>query len=304
MALFIIVAPIFALILLGWVARRFGLVKESAVDVLTGFVYYIALPALIVQSLLSIQWDANSFFALTTTSGLLLVMCAVVFMGLSVFVKDRQVRASFFLIAVIANTVYMGYPIMAGFFGHATAGTVAAIAVLQLVIGVLAGLVAMEYWIDRRVSVVVCAQCVSVNPLFISVVAGIIASMIPSLFAFAIIAKPLSMLAATASPVALFALGAFMYAKFNQSHFGLVLGASLFKVAVMPLVAFVVLRAIGLTGEAFSAAVICAGMPVAITAFVFSQQSKLKGSLVGSAIIVSTVMSFITLPIALLILSR
>ena len=65
MALFIIVAPIFALILLGWVARRFGLVKESAVDVLTGFVYYIALPALIVQSLLSIQWDANSFFCIS-----------------------------------------------------------------------------------------------------------------------------------------------------------------------------------------------------------------------------------------------
>ncbi|MDD5099281.1 MAG: hypothetical protein PHP35_02980, partial [Candidatus Colwellbacteria bacterium] len=52
---FLISLPIFLIIIGGWVARKFEVIKEGDIRSLNNFAYFISLPALIASSL----WSVN-----------------------------------------------------------------------------------------------------------------------------------------------------------------------------------------------------------------------------------------------------
>ena len=135
------------------------------------------------------------------------------------------------------------------------------------------------------------------NPLVISTIIGIGLSFIRiDNIIIDSIKKTLLMLGATASPIALFALGGFLHGKLVKDKMGFVMLSSILKVIIFPLFVAAISLLVFKSGDP-KTAILLSSMPVAVTAFVISEKFRLDGALVGNAILVSTILSFLIIPI-------
>ena len=298
MSTVLIILPVFFIIASGWACKKFRIVDEVWIEVLNKFAYYVSLPALIVTSFWTIDFLHPGSVRLMiesalTSVGIVLVLWAII----ALLPLSPKLKSSILLVAVTGNTVYMGFPIIGSAFGDQllSLGTLAA--TIYLIVPLLLTIGAIQWWVSSEHSFI--SQLVSFvkNPLFIAAVVGVALSFVHSnLLLLHTLRQALVMVGSTASPVALFALGAFLYKRFLKRRVGLVVSASLLKVVVMPLG----LLALGVSGTLLSwtpLLVIIAAMPIAVTTFVVAQQFKLDETLVSNALLVSTVLSFVTIPL-------
>jgi predicted permease len=108
------------------------------------------------------------------------------------------------------------------------------------------------------------------------------------------------MLAATASPVALFALGSFLHGKFKKQDASLAVWTTAAKLLVFPLAVFLLAKIFNLSAENQSISALISTMPVAVTCFVIAEKYKLNQQLVANAIVLSTAVSIATIPLFLI----
>ncbi|MDD5099116.1 MAG: AEC family transporter, partial [Candidatus Colwellbacteria bacterium] len=208
----------------------------------------------------------------------------------------NDIKAALFLIAATGNTIYMGFPIIELHLGGGALSAGALIGTIYLVVPLLISIFVIRYWHNNSHNLSRELVEFIKNPLIISVVIGIALSFVK---ADNIIIdgarKTLSMLGATASPIALFVLGGFLYGKFMKKNLGLVVLSSALKIAIFPL--FVAIAYACFKFGNPNVSILMASMPVAVTTFVISEKFKLDSALVGNAVLLSTALSFIAIPI-------
>ncbi|MCL2862557.1 MAG: AEC family transporter [Methanimicrococcus sp.] len=116
-----IILVIVFLILTGYFLKRIGLLAEKDKVALNNVVLYIGIPALIFNSMLrNVHADElASFFKLTIF--FMLVSLFAVFLSYVVGKKILKLQpkslAAFILVGACSNTAFMGFPIIAGFYG-------------------------------------------------------------------------------------------------------------------------------------------------------------------------------------------
>jgi predicted permease len=103
------------------------------------------------------------------------------------------------------------------------------------------------------------------------------------------------MLAATASPVALFALGCFLYGHIGAKKIKLLIAAVCVKLALDPLLAYIISNKLTSDSSVVHTTMLMAAMPTAVTAFVLAKTYKLNTAFVANAMLASTVLSVATL---------
>mgnify|MGYP001619630534 CR=1 FL=1 len=290
--------PIFFIVFGGWLLRKKGIINDNDIRSLNSFAYYVSLPALIAVSLWNIDFLNGenwriikfSFFTIASFSLILLLL-------LSVIKINKDLKAAIFLTAVTGNTIYMGFPLIELSFGkgYLPAGTL--IGTIYLIIPLLISIFVIRYWHNREHKLSKELAEFVKNPLIISTVAGIALSFLkidfPAIDGFK---KSLLMLGATASPVALFVLGGFLYGKFLKKDLGLVACSSILKLAAFPVFIAAVYFYLFKVSN-FQVAALLASMPTAVTTFVISEKFKLNSALVGNVILASTILSFIVVPL-------
>lgn len=113
-----IVAPVFALIASGYVARRIGVIGLAAVSELNRFVVYLALPALLFDVMAHAKASDLAQPGFIVAFG---VACGIVFygtLGVSLLMRRPLASASIdSLLGSYANTAYMGFPVLLMLFG-------------------------------------------------------------------------------------------------------------------------------------------------------------------------------------------
>ena len=296
-----IVLPIFLVIMAGFLLRRYNIVEKSWVHVLNGFVYYVALPSLIFLSFWQLEWWDGEMLKLLFTNVLVMILfSALLLFCLSLFPLKRSIKAGIFLTALVGNTVYMGFPILGEALGESNFSGVVGVATIQLVIGLVLSVLAVEFLVVRSRKFKTYLKDFIRNPLIISLAVGLLLSLFDlRTNSLEIIQKPLAMLAQTASPIALFALGGFLHGKFLRFHLNLTLLVSAVKLLMFPLFMLVALRLLGFWDQSEAISVLVSGMPAAATAFVIAEKYKLDESFVANVILVSTAISIISIPLFL-----
>lgn len=301
---FLISLPIFLIIFAGWLMRRFGVANDEWTRVLNLFVYYIALPALIITSFWKIDFSSvESWNFIFASLGTIILFSLVVFFILYFLKISANKKATIFLASTVGNTIYMGFPLIELGFGKDSVDAGALVGVIYLIIPLLISIFIIRYWHDKEHKILSNLYKFLKNPLVISVFIGIILSFIKIEFVLIEgIKTGLLMLGATASPVALFVLGVFIYGRFLKKDINQVLLVSLFKMIVAPLVVFVGVFYIFNTNQP-EILILLSSMPVAITAFVIAEKFNLDKAFIGNAIIISTIFSFIMAPVIIFLFS-
>ncbi len=140
----------------------------------------------------------------------------------------------------------------------------------------------------------------SINPLIISIVAGILISLvgieIPSP-----ISSSLHMLGGTTSAVAVFMLGAFLYGK-KYANLTKAFGLSLLRIIFLPTLALITLMLFNLPTMEHSVLVLMHGMPVAVSLSVLSERYSFYKETIASLTLISSLGAIIYLNIWLVIL--
>ena len=306
-----IIAPIFALIGLGWLGLRVGVFRPGDQRVLSGLVVNFALPALLCGAI------ARRDLADVLQPGYLLVFLAAGLGSMALtygaFLAQGQGRARAATAAMgasCANSGFVGFPVMLMVFPDA-AGMILALNFLvenlvQIPLAlVLIGLARPE----AQAGGVLRMAAYSVlgllrRPLVIGLLVGLALSAL-QLPVPAPVIKVLDLLAASAAPVALISIGVAIAGYPRQADRGAALQIRLAKLLLHPALAvalLLVLPGFGLPvpeGMMATALVLSVAMPMFSVYPLFAQECGCEG-LAALSVVMATVMAAVTLSGALL----
>ncbi len=296
------VFPLFALILIGFLAARLNLLGADAVTALNKFVVWMALPALMFQAMAQISWeDINQPGYVAATS----LSMALIF-GLA-YLMDRKRRLADIslesLAASYSNTGYMGIPLALMVFGDGILPAVV-IAMLLTACGLFAfSITLIEIDLQGSGSLWRTAtkvgKSLAINPLVFSPAAGLLVAAfqlpLPSgVYRFT------TLLGAAASPCALVTIGLFLaHGQAARQH--LAVGRIVFlKLILHPLLTFMLVRWVfDMPPMWANAAILLSALPVGTGPFMLAALYGREPAITSRAILMSTVLSVVTVSVLL-----
>ena len=300
--------PFFGLIFCGYGAGRLRLLDETAAAGVNTFVFYFALPAFLfgLMSSSPIEEVVNApFIGAYVTAGLTLFALSAL-VGFRLFEIGRAEAAVQGLAAVLANTGYMGIPLVSAVFGRESAVPIVVGLTLDGVLMIPLGIVIIESSKGRAESLTRTAlatiSALARNPLILSIFAGLAVSTTgfnPPMP----LGNFLDLLGGTAGPCALFALGATLAGRSVAGGTAEVSYMTFMKLVLHPAALFFTTTVIFSVDPLWAtAALLGAALPIAANVFIVARQYNVYVSRTSSAILISTAVSLFSVSALLLVL--
>lgn len=313
-AILAVTLPFFALVLCGYLAARRGLLAESAIPGLNGFVLFFALPCMLFRFGMNtpVLELLNPAVLSVYASAALLIVFFTIAMTLSgrVQLKDAAFGA---LVAAFPNTGFMGVPLLVALLGPAAAGPVITTVLADLFI-TSSLCIALARAHDalqsdanagaraaRQAAMQALRGALS-NPLPWSIALGALASAL-QLRLPGPVDSVVKMLADAATPVALFTIGAVLWRAGKHAHtrtpVALFLPVALIKLFVHPALVFALGAAAHAMGSGLSpfqllVLTLAAALPSASNVSLLAERYGADNGRVARIILASTSLAFIS----------
>ena len=303
-AILAVTVPFFALVLAGWLAARRGLLPASAIPGLNAYVLYFALPCLLLRFGMGtpVLELLNPWLLAIYLLCALLIVCVTIATSLNsrIGLKDASFGA---LVAAFPNTGFMGVPLLVALLGPTAAGPAICSILADLFVTsslciALSQLHAPQQ--GARLAALRAVRGALANPLPWSIALGAALSA-AGLRLSGPIDTVVRMLADSASPVALFSIGAVLWRAGlqTQHHTRLIdyLPVALIKLFLHPLLVLVVGAAaqqLGAPVSAFQLMVLTlvAALPSASNAALLAERFGADSGRVARIIMSSTLLAF------------
>ena len=311
-AILAVTVPFFALVLAGWLAARQGVLPETAIPGLNAYVLYFALPCLLLRFGMGapvLDLLNPGLLAVYLLCALLVVFFTIaVTLDAEVGLKDASFGA---LVAAFPNSGFMGVPLLTALLGPAAAGPVICIILADLFVtsslcialsqlqgsgGAAAGRQGASQAALRAV------RGALSNPLpwAIALGAGLSAAQWRLVGPVDTVVR---MLADSASPVALFTIGAVLWRAgvhaHNHTPLKRVLPVVLIKLLLHPLLVLAIgsaARGLGLPITAFQLMVITLGaaLPSASSVSMLTERYGADSGRIARIVMASTLLAFVS----------
>jgi len=296
-------APLFCLVLIGYVLVRWGGWPREISDALTRFVFSVAVPTLLFRLM-------SNFWRLPPVDTRLLIAyfgsCLLVYLlgravARYVFQMDGVSQSVFAMGGIFANNVLLGVPLAKVILGDGAMPSVSLVLVFNSLTLWTLVTVSVE-WARNRAptwrALVSTGKGVLLNPVVASILLGagfgLLAWPMP-----AMIDQTMELVSQAAVPLSLIALG------MGLAEFGLREGwrqsaaICFLKLAAQPLLVLVIARVIGLSGMETQVVVMLASLPVGANVFLMSRQFNTLQGPIASSLVFSTACAAITTPVVL-----
>ena len=301
------VFPLFALILVGYISGRKRLLGAGAVDSLNKFVVWMALPALLFQSMAQITWEQVNQPGYVAASFLAIALVFATSYALDRRRRGRLADASIEgLAASYSNSGFMGIPLCLMVFGPESLPPVI-IAILLTACALFAfSIVLIEVDLLGTGSVLATTRKVGMsllrNPLVAAPLLGAIVAALQIPLPYALL-QFTNLLGAAASPCALVTIGLFLAQSRLTLHLGAVWRIVALKLFLHPLIAFILVRWVfDMPPLWASAAVLLASLPVGTGPFMLAKLYEREPEVASGAILISTVLSVVTVSLMVALL--
>jgi predicted permease len=296
--------PIFALILFGSLLKRWRLTDEVFLKMADRLTYFIFFPALLFWKI------GGASAALSNGTGLYkAAVCAVltVYALSTLFIKLYKVpdfKAGTFSQSCFRFNSYIGVAIVLSALGED------GIKQFGILIGMIIPIInvlcvsTLIWFSEERVEPArrlwQTIKALISNPLILACISGIIYANIWQGFP-PFIDNTLKLASYVALPLAMLSIGGALTLGTVRDHFKLSLIASLFKLLVLPLVGYGYLMAFGVSDLGLKIGLIYFTLPTSPALYILSSQLNSDTNLASASIALSTILSFFSLSIALLI---
>ncbi|MCW5722284.1 MAG: AEC family transporter [Devosia sp.] len=304
-----VIAPIFALMALGFLAVRFRLYPAEGVKSLIAFVNNFATPCLLFYSISTSDFRSAFHIGIIGPFYLGALICFAV--GIVIARKGFGNRpgesVSVGFAGTFTNTVLVGLPILSRAYGEAALPVTLSIIGLHGAILLTVGMVTME--LVRRDgqslgrTLFVALRRVVSNPLIWGIAAGIVGSLV-NLQLIEPAEAFFSMMAQAVVPAALFGIGGALNEFKLSENWRQALVASLIKLILHPLLAYVLMiPVLGVPMEIARYGILLAAMPAGVNIYVFATYYDRATNVAANTILIATILSALTISAWLYILS-
>ena len=302
-----IIAPVFALILVGYAVARTPKWTPDATRYFNNFVFYVALPTLLFGKLASGEaFDGvEPLIVAAYFGGGLISMILLMAFSRLVFDLSGEERALMGMSAGFSNTVLLGLPLIVLTFGDASLGPITTMIAFNTLILLPTTIILVEIARGRRdqqsIARIALAPLASMirNPILIAIVAGAAWS-----FTGLGLALPLErfidLLSGTAGPCALFVLGASLAEYKLAGQPTETASMTVAKLIVHPVLVWLLCTEVFVLDTlTTNVATMMAAVPVGATVFTVAQQYRVFVGPVTSSILISTAISAGTLAVVI-----
>jgi malonate transporter and related proteins len=289
--------PIWLLAAIGYAARRVGLIGDTALTVLAWFVFHLAMPAALYVRLAHTSltgFDGRELGAFTAS--LVVTIAVGWYCAARFFHRKHGERAVWGMASGYGNAANLGIPLTMQVLGNIS--FLVEVLLLQTLIVSPIILAALDRHAagGGELKVGRLATLPLRNPVILGSALGIAASA-AGFHATSVVQTPLKMLATTAVPAALIALGASLCRpeKSTDVSRAEISVITVLKLIAQPALACAAGLALQLSQPELLAVVVCAALPTAQNTFVFARQYNIGEALASRAVIVTTTLSLATI---------
>jgi malonate transporter and related proteins len=311
----VIVVSIFGLIGLGYLVARIGLLAPTVGDRLSEFVFTLAIPCLLFETLATANFHGVSPWRIWAAyfAPFALVWALSHLMIRRVFGRDQRAGIVAGGAAAYSNAVLIGIPLMQAALGDEGIVFLIVIVAVHLQIMMLVSVSLSEWMLAREGAAAAAtsrrevfrrlAVSMLTHPILIGVAVGMLwrATGLPIPRVAAAIIEPLGQ---SAGPLALIASGMALvnYGIARQIHPAIAI--SVLKLVLMPTLVFFVARAIGLPPIGVAALTLTAACPTGVNSYLIAQRLGTGEALASNAVLISTGVGVLTVTLWLSVLQR
>jgi len=283
----------------GWrILKPGGLKAEQTRLVLTTVVYYLLLPAMVLEVLWPADIGVHSLqYTLLGIASITFGIVCIWLVGV-LFKFEHRCLGAMVLAAAFPNVTYLGLPVLEQTFGS-WARSVAiqidlfATAPFLFTVGIL---LVRHYGEDKSENPKSVIAFLNAPPFWAAGLAVLLN--INQVIAPDWLIGALQKLAGAVVPLMLFSLGlALSWTAVSARNIPYVLPVIVIKMLLMPLFAMLLMSQLSITGDYRAAAVLDIAMPSMVLGIVFCDRYHLDSSLYAMAVTVTTALSLITLPL-------
>jgi malonate transporter len=299
------ILPVFGILVIGYLAARFGFMEDSAIDGLSKFVFNFAVPVLLFRKIsqAGIPEPMPWHLPIAYYGGVIAIFVLAVFLGVMLFRRGTAEAVSYGAVACYGNTVLMGIPLVLATYGDRASLP------LFIIIGIhtliLVPVVSLGYAFAGgkgrglgKAMGDIAADLVR-NPILIGLLVGLIYGHFGPALPKAV-DTTMRLLGESSMPAALFAVGGTLARYSIGGQVPHAFGLSLIKLVLLPLLVwFLADPMLGLPTLWTRVIVLLAALPRGVTPFLFATRYGAAKNTVTTTIILSTVLGLISVPVTI-----
>ena len=296
--------PVFALLFFGHLLKRFGFTHAVFLETADKLIYFIFFPAMLFWKI-----GATASERIGDPGLYKAAVCAVasIYILSSLYIKIFKVpayQAGSFSQSCYRFNTYIGMAVVINALGEDGIRYFGILIGLIIPIINIFAVTTLSWYAEKKVAllqrVLLTVKALVSNPLIIACFAGMLYSKM--IGAFPVFIDSTFRLAASLTlPLALLSIGGALTTGSIKSYFKLSLVACLFKLVILPAAGYYFLSVFDVTGIAFKVGMIYFTLPTSTALYILSSQLSSDTQLASSAIALSTLLSFISLSVAMLI---
>ncbi|MDR6985373.1 putative permease [Rheinheimera pacifica] len=289
--------PVFALLMIGFFARRYGFPAEGFWAPAERFTYYLLFPALLINSLSQASLSGGEslrivlavLVLLVVVSGICLLLKKPLGVGFAAYTSFYQGSMRFNTFVALATTSAL----------LSSAGLVVAAIIAAVMIPVLNILCVLVFASEKGLvsNLVPTLKALATNPLILACIAGVLLNQLGGLPAT--LSSTMGLLGQMALPLGLLSVGAALNLRALRSSGRVLYISSAIKLLLFPVIAWAVAYGFQLSELASQVLIIFAAMPTATSAYILARQLGGDAPLMAAVITAQTIFAMLTLPLVL-----
>ena len=306
--IFLLISPVFILIILGNILRKVGVPDLSFWDVNDKLVYWVLIPALLFHHISQINLSSSMFYSygVVILSGLFIVTIVAITLGKLLGYSPESWTS--ILQGAARHNAFIALAIAGSLFGDEGLAIGAVFILLYVpsinivVISVMISSLNQPGQTDPKKGIANIFVELIKNPFILAMIVGLIFSLIDS-GKIVIIHETSGLLGSAALPIMLLTIGAKIKVRDLALKITPILISNFLKLITFPVIAYFVAKFMELSQLEVIVAVIFASVPTAASSHSLAEQFSGDTQLMTSIITTQVAFSFITIPVILAIIS-
>lgn len=294
-----VTAPVFLVMLLGWVLMKKGMFNENFVTVANKFNFKVTLPFVLFRDISTVDIYGTFDLKFVLFCAIASTICFFVVWGLAkLFLKEQAMRGAFVQASFRSSAAVMGLAFIENIYGSSAMAPMMIIGAVPLynmysvIVLTLEGETEDGKADTKKIKQVVVN--IAKNPIILAILLGIAASLLRLDFPV-LVDKTVDNVAKMATPLALVALGAGFKGKEALAKLKPTLAAAFIKLIGQALILIPIAAKMGFAGEKMVAILIMLTAPATPSCYIMAKNMNNDGDLTASIIVVSTLLSTFTM---------
>ena len=286
------ILPIFILIGMGLVSRKTGVLQSGDERVLSSYVYYFALPALLFINLAETTFTRETLQFMIAGVIPVLIVIPIYWIIRIIWKFSKNTLYLLILSTIFGSTAFFGIPFVMFAYPTDQGEHLAILSVVSISpVCITIAITTLELFKIEKTTIwkglhqVV--KKLSTNPLILSILSGIVITLI-GIEIPASLSKSLHMLGSTTTIIAIFMLGVFLYGR-KYTHITKALALSFLRIIILPIIAFLTTKLFYLPTIERTILVLMHSVPVAISMIILSERYEFYKDVIASLILISSI---------------